>query len=84
MNIEKATEYLNEIIPYEGTEVGDTWASLIRLYESCDAYVSSEFKIALEKEIITQAETAEDQFVLEEKDEIISYTQNVKRLNRRS
>jgi hypothetical protein len=81
MNIEDAVEHLKGIAEYEGTEVGEAWEKMISLWESYQSYISDELYKALEKEIITEATNAKEQFVL--KEEETTYTVKTKTLDRK-
>ena len=77
MNAEEAHDYLEEILPYEGTELGEIWERLIYLYDYSYG-IGDELKAAVEKEIIEQAEWAEESFELIETE--VVETRKVKRL----
>lgn len=78
MNIEEAIEHLKEVSPYEGTEAGETWDYLIRIWESYRDYVSDAFRTILEREIIDQALYAKQNYVIEETETV--YRNKIKHL----
>jgi len=77
MNIDKAIEILEEKREYEGTEVGKTWGILCDLYNRRD-YITDKFKKQVIKEIITEAEFVEKNYVFV--DEVIEHQQTVRNL----
>lgn len=77
MNAGEARDYLEEILPYEGTELGDIWERLIYLYD-CSHGIGDEFNAAVKKEIIEQAEWTKESFDLIEIE--VVETHKVKRL----
>lgn len=53
--IDEAVKMLEEYSRYEGTEVGHKWSSLSELWNSCRGYLSVDFEMALNKEILAEA-----------------------------
>jgi len=71
--LEKRVEKLGEAIPYEGTEVGETWDLLAHIFQMLqESYVSDEFAAAFKKELVEQLEDFENNYEFTE--EVIETT----------
>lgn len=76
-DVNSAAERLDEVSPYEGSEVGEYWRCLCDLWDRNDI-CSDEFKTALEKEIVSEATRTHTEFELVE--DTVTFTKPVKNL----
>lgn len=65
-NPDHAAQRLEHLSNYEGSELGEVWSLLARLWESYQDYISTDFAEALQKEIIDEAERTHREFKLVE------------------
>ena len=65
MELKDKIKYLEEIAQYEGTELGELWLILCKLYSYKD-YISENFKEHLKNEINMQYNDCKENFILTE------------------
>lgn len=66
IKVQLAVEKLDEFSQYEGTEVGELWSLMSRMWSSYRDYISSDLLKALEKEITESAEILNKQYKIVE------------------
>jgi len=73
---------MGKAIPYEGTEIGETWGLLIDIFERIqEDYVSPEFAEGFKKELIKQLEDFENNYEFTEEEREVTRKETTRYLN---
>ena len=73
MDMDEMAQELEEAAEIEGAEVGEYWSHLARLVTSYIDYMNEEFRLALEKEVITEYNNLKKNFKIVEEEQTRTY-----------
>lgn len=80
MNMDKKIEFLEEYAELSGDEMGEYWELLIRMWRYREIMLADGFREQFEKEIDAQIENIQEYCTIEEREETITNTFTVRRL----